>query len=162
MPTHRSMYQHPHIYPHTCIHARILARARAHTHTCTYAHALKHTRARLLTLTLYTKQKCIYKPRYTYIHKYTHMLTHGHEHVSTRKIYRPTHKNTLEHAHLCVRAHPINNTYQHVRSHTDIQTSMLSITHAHIYILESVCVWVCVCMYVCMCACVFVSVCVVS
>ena len=47
MPTHTSMCQHPRLYPHTCIHVLILARAHTYTHTHTFALTHKHLNTRV-------------------------------------------------------------------------------------------------------------------
>ena len=98
-----------HIPAHICIHAHILARTHAHAHTCTHAQALTHlhTRSRVLTLTRAYKTKMHSQTLRTYTYKYTRMLTRGHEHASAHRIYRLTHKHTLVHAHLRVRAHTL-------------------------------------------------------
>ena len=107
----------------------------AHTHAS--ARALKHARA--------------YK---TKIHPQTLRTTHSqiHSYVNTRPWTcvnthnLKTYTRTYTDIYVCMRA-PINNTHQYARSQTDTQTCLYSITHAHTYALESVCVvFVCVCM----------------
>ena len=83
-----------------------------------------------------------------------HMARNMRQHTESIDLHTSIHWCT--HIYMCART-PISNTYQHVRSHTDIQTRMLSITHAYTYTLERVRI-VCACVCVCVCVCVFVCV----
>ena len=74
------------------------------------------------------------------------------QHSESIDLHTSTHWYT--HIYVCART-PRNNTHQHIRSQTDTQTCIHSITHANAYALERVCV-----VFECVCGCVSVSVCV--
>ena len=166
--THTIIHISKHIYTNARKHVSTPTHIPAHKHSCTHICAYYtyiHLCSSVKTYTCIQNKKCIHR-HYTqriYTHRYTHTLTHAHEYASALRIssalriYRPIHTNI----HLCTRIYvcartSMNNTHQHVRSQTDIQTCMHALNHSrsHIHIrdcVRSVCVCVCV-----VCACVWV------
>ena len=141
---HTQAWINTHAY--TCTHAFMHLYSRTHVNTCTHTYTHLHSRTSIYThvranANMYRciKTKMHSQTICTYTHKYTYTLTQAHEHASAHKTYRLTYTSILWciHIYVCERT-PINNTYQHIRTHTDMQTCMHSITHVHAYTLESV------------------------